>query len=119
MGSQEYFIHQPEMEKPAEFRGWRRSPSGEIVEIAPDTEGSLFSAALNLHFRWEDQLHSHVRLLRPYLPDGTPITTPMEEQHLRIEAETLAEAEVQRRRDVEVELEQLRAQLAKRENKNT
>ena len=119
MGSQEYFIHQPEMEKPAEFRGWRRSPSGEIVEIAPDTEGSLFSAALNLHFRWEDQLHSQVRLLRPYLPDGTPITTPMEEQHLRIEAETRAEAEAQRRRDVEVELEQLRAQLAKRENKNT
>ena len=114
------------MEKPAEFRGWRRSPSGEIVEIAPDTEGSLFSAALNLHFRWEDQLHSQVRLLRPYLPDGTPITTPMEEQHLRmeeqhlrIEAETRAEAEAQRRRDVEVELEQLRAQLAKHENKNT
>jgi hypothetical protein len=43
----------------------------------------------------------------------------MEEQHLRIEAETLAEAEAQRRRDIEVELEQLRAQLAKRENKNT
>ena len=31
MGSQEYFIHQPEMEKPAEFRGWRRSP--ECFEI--------------------------------------------------------------------------------------
>ena len=25
MGVEEYFIHQPEMEKPPEFRGWRRS----------------------------------------------------------------------------------------------
>ncbi len=85
MGAQEYFIHQPEMEKPAEFRGWRRSPSGDIVEIAPDAQGGLFSEALNLYFRWENQLETHVRLLRPYLPDGTPITTSTEEHHLRME----------------------------------
>ena len=90
MGCQEYFIHQPEMEKPAEFRGWRRSSSGAIVEIPADSEGGLFSESLNLYFRWTDQLDSHVRLLRPYLPDGTAITTSMEEQELRIEAETLA-----------------------------
>ncbi len=144
MGAQEYFIHQPEMEKPAEFRGWRRSPSGDIVEIAPDAQGGLFSEALNLYFRWENQLETHVRLLRPYLPDGTPITTSTEEHHLRMEehhlrmeeerlrmeeqhrrmeaerraaaAETLAAEETQRRQKAEGELERLRAQLANREN---
>ena len=132
MGSQEYFIHQPEMEKPAEFRGWRRSPSGDIVEIVPDAQGGLFSTALNLYFRWEDQLRTHVRLLRPYLPDGTPITTSMEEHHLRVEAETLVEAEAARRQTAETlaaaeaarrqkaeaELERLRAQLADQQNGN-
>ena len=147
MGAQEYFIHQPEMEKPAEFRGWRRSPSGNIVEIAPDAQGGLFSEALNLYFRWENQLHSHVRLLRPYLPDGTPITTSveeehfrkqeqhlrmeeqrrrmeeqrrrMEEQYLRQQAEALAAEEAQRRQELEVELERLRRQLANSQDSNT
>ena len=112
MGVQEYFIHQPEIEKPPEFHGWRRSSSGDIIEIEPDAEGGLFSEALNLYFRWEDQLDTHVRLLRPYLPDGTPITTSMEEHDLRVEAETLAAAEAERRMEVEAELERLRAQLA-------
>lgn len=112
MGVAEYFIHQPEMAKAAEFRGWRRGPSGSIVEISPDAEGGLFSEALNLYFRWEVQPVSHVRLLRPYLPDGTPITTSMEERQLRVEAETLAAAEARRRREVEAELTRLRAQLA-------
>ena len=130
MGAQEYFIHQPEMEKPAEFSGWQRSPSGDILEIEPDAQGGLFSEALNLWFRWEDQLETHVRLLRPYLPDGTPITTSLEEHHLRIEAQQLrmeeqqlrvaAEAraveETQRRREVEAELERLRSQLALESN---
>ena len=138
MGAEEYFIHQPEMKKPAEFRGWRRLPSGDILEIFPDAEGGLFSEALNLYFRWEDQRHSHVRLLRPYLPDGTAITTSMEEHHLRVAAEagqqaaetratqetqrrqaaeTRATQEAQRRQEIETELEQLRAQLApRREN---
>ena len=87
MGVQEYFIHQPDMERPIEFRGWRRRASGDIVEIAPDAQGGLFSEALNLYFRWENQLDTHVRLLRPYLPDGTPITTSTAEHHLRVEAE--------------------------------
>ena len=133
MGAQEYFIHQPEMKKPSEFRGWRRNPVGDIVEITPDAQGGLFSEALNLYFRWADQLDTHVRLLRPYLPDGTPITTSieehhlrmeeqhlrmeeqhlrMEEQRLRIEAETRAAEEAQRRREAEIELERLRKQLA-------
>ena len=132
MGCQEYFIHQPEMEKPAEFRGWRRSSSGTIMEMPADREGSLFSESLNLYFRWEDQLDSHVRLLRPYLPDGTAITTSIEEQELRIEAEmlaadetqrrqeaeALAAAETQRRMALETELERLRAQLAERQDEN-
>lgn len=125
MGVQEYFIHQPEMEKPSEFRAWRRSASGDIVEMVPDAEGGLFSEALNLYFRWSEQQRTHVRLLRPYLPDGTPITTSMEEHHLRIEeqhmrmeAETLAAEEAQRRREVEAELERLRAQLADHQDEN-
>ena len=132
MGVQEYFIHQPEMKKPAEFRGWRRNPSGGIVELTPDAQGGLFSEALNLWFRWVDQLDTHVRLLRPYLPDGTPITTSMEEHHLRVAAEELvseeserrqaaerlAREETERRQAIEAELERLQAQLANRENEN-
>ncbi|MDE0637376.1 MAG: Uma2 family endonuclease [Candidatus Poribacteria bacterium] len=135
MGVQEFFIHQPEMDKPAEFFGWRRCASGDIVEIVPDAAGGLFSEALKLWFRWEDQLDTHVRLLRPSLPDGTPINTSVEEehlreqeQHLRMEAEARAEeaearaeeAEMQvreeseRRQALETELERLRAQLPKR-----
>ena len=107
IGVQEYFIHQPELKKPAEFYGWKRNPSGNIVEIVPDAKGGLFSEALNLWLRWEEQLDTQVRLLRPYLPDGTPITTSMEEHHLRVAAETRAQ-------ELETELEQLRAQLANR-----
>ena len=102
IGVQEYFIHQPEMDKPPEFCGWRRGASGRIVEIVPDADGSLFSETLNLSFQWTDQLHSHVRLLRPYLPDGTPITTSMEEHHLRVAAETLAAEEAARREAAEI-----------------
>ena len=125
MGVQEYFIHQPEMKKPAEFRGWRRSPSSGISEILPDAQGGLFSETLNLLFRWEDILPNEVRLLRPYLPDGTPITTSMEEEHLRmeeqrmrLEAETLAAEETTRRREAEAEVERLRAQLADRQDRS-
>ncbi len=132
IGVQEYFIHQPEMNKPPEFRGWRRGASGGIVEIVPDADGGLFSETLNLSFQWTDQLQSHVRLLRPYLPDGTPITTSMEEHHLRVAAETLAaeeaarreaaemlaRGEAERRRALELELERLRAALATRQDES-
>ena len=118
IGVQEYFIHQPEMEKPPEFRGWRRIPSGGMVEIAPDERGGLFSEALNLWFRREDQLNTHARLLRPYLPDGTPITTSGEEHHLRVEAQALAAEEAERRQEAEAELERLRAQLANRQEES-
>ena len=126
IGVQEYFVHQPELKKPAEFRGWRHSLSGGIIEMETDPQGGLFSEALNLYFRSEEQHHTHVRLLRPYLPDGTPITTSLEEHHLREaaqahaeeealrrqDAEKLAATEVQRRKDAEAELEKLRTQLA-------
>ena len=142
IGVQEYFIHRPEMEKPAEFRGWRRSPSDNIVEMDPDAEGGLFSEVLNLWFRWKEDQTTHVRLLRPYLPDDTPITTSMEEKHLREqekhlreqeqhlrmeeqqmrmeaearaeEAERIAKEEAERRQALETELEHLRAQLPNR-----
>ena len=89
-----------------------------------------------------NQHHSHVRLLRPYLPDGTPITTSIEERNLhaaakkrveaaelrteaaelrveaerdlRAEAEARAVAETDRRQALERELEQLRRQLENR-----
>ena len=89
MDVDEYFIHQPDLERPPEFLGWRRSSSGGIVGIAPDDQGGLFSESLNLWLRWEEQ-PSDVRLLRPYLPDGTPILTSVEEQHLRVEAQEMA-----------------------------
>ena len=124
IGVEEYFIHQPEGDKPPEFHGWRRNAAGEIEGIPPDAEGGLFSHSLNLWFRWEDYI-GNVRLLRPYLPDGTPITTSEEEVQLREEAQAHAKAETERRREaearaqqeaervqqIELELEQLRAQL--------
>jgi Uma2 family endonuclease len=130
IGVQEYFIHQPELKKPAEFHGWQRSPSGNIIEIVQDAEGGLFSEALNLWFRWKDDHTTDVRLLRPYLPDGTPITTSIEEAHLhqqekdlreqekylRVEAEAMAAAEAERRRELEIEIERLRTQLADKQN---
>ncbi|MDE0484552.1 MAG: Uma2 family endonuclease [Candidatus Poribacteria bacterium] len=137
IGVQEYFIHQPELKKPAEFRGWQRSPSGNIIEMVPDAEDGLFSEALNLWFRWVDNHTTHVRLLRPYLPDGTPITTSMEEEHLRLQekhlreeaeamaaeeaerrqkAEAMVAEEAERRRELETELERLRTQLANQQN---
>ena len=133
MGVSEYFLHQPDLREPFEFRGWHRDATGNIVEMFPDSEGVLFSEALNLYFQCEDQFHSQVRLLRPYLPDGTPIPTSMEEQHLRMEeqhlrmeeqhlrmeaervaaaAERHAALETHRRQELEAELERLRRQLA-------
>lgn len=125
IGVQEYFIHQPEMKKPAEFHGWQRSTSGEIIEIEPDAAGGLFSEALNLWLRWEDDLTTHVRLLRPYLPDGTPIDTSMEikhqldheknlreeEQMLREEAQMLRDEEQHHRREAEAKVGELEAEL--------
>ena len=126
MGVSEYFVHQPDLREPFEFRGWHRDHKGDIVEMFPDSEGVLFSEALNLYFQCENRVRSQVRLLRPYLPDGTPIPTSMEEQHFRMEeqhlrmeaervaaaAEQRAASETQRRRELEIELERLRMQLA-------
>ena len=135
MGVQEFFIHQPEMNKTAEFFGWCRRGSGDIVDIVPDAAGGLFSEALNLWFRWEEDQTTRVRLLRPSLPDGTPINTSVEEEQLReqeqkmrleeqqmrleaearaTEAERIAKEEMERRQALEDELENLRAQIANR-----
>ena len=119
IGVEEYFIHQPEGAKPPEFRGWCRSPSGEIEEIEPDAQGGLFSHSLNMWLRWEYQPVSEVRLLRLYLPDGTPIPTSLElkaiaedEKQRRQQAEAVVQVEIQRRQQLESELEQLRAEMA-------
>ena len=146
MGVAEYFIHQPNMNRSIEFRGWRRDASGDIVEIEKEADGGLFSASLNLYFRWELHEAWELRLLRPYLPDGTAITTSMEEHHLRVAAEELvageaerrqaaerlareeaeqrqaaerlAREEAERRQAAEAELERLRAQLTNSENES-
>ncbi len=98
MGAKEYFIHQPDLTKPAEFRGWYRDTSGEIIEMIADTPRTLFSKSLNLSFKWKVDVDLDVRLLRPYLPDGTPITTSIEEKQLREEEKQLRE-EAQHQRD--------------------
>lgn len=138
IGVQEYFVHQPEMEKPPVFRGWRRSSTGIITEVSQHEQGGLFSEALNLWFRWENQYNTHVRLLRPYLPDGTPIPTSMENHYLKMglirfsEVETpwlkearrqqkVAEkaiAEAMRRHELRTEIERLRKELANQQNDN-
>ena len=97
IGVQEYFIHQPDTERPEEFRGWRRRGPGDIIEIEPDASGALFSEALNLRLQWEYRPGEEIRLLRPYLPDGTPISTSIEMQHLKETAERQAETEATRR----------------------
>ena len=121
MGVEEYFIHQPAMTEPSEFRGWRRDPSGAIVEMAPDEQGGLFSESLNLWLRWEAR-ENDVRLLRPYLPDGTPITTSMEEHHLRVEAEEIAveaEARAVEAQEIAAEEAELRRAETRRRQEET
>ena len=107
MGVREYFIHQPDSNKPAEFRGYKRTTSGRIQELPPGVNGELFSETLNLLFRWEVRADG-LRLLRAYLPDGTPLTTSAEEARLRkqsdaiaTEATEMAAEELQRRRSAE------------------
>ncbi len=127
MGAKEYFIHQPDLESPAEFRGWYRDTSGEIIEMKSDTPRTLFSERLNLLFTWNVDMDLNVRLLRPYFPDGAPITTSIEESVLRKEAQQQRDKEKQQREIAEAqvaeqaelireqadELERLRQQLGK------
>ena len=111
MGVQEFFIHQPEMNKTAEFFGWCRRGSGDIVDIVPDAAGGLFSEALNLWFRWEEDQTTRVRLLRPSLPDGTPINTSVEEEQLREQEQQMRMEEQQMRMEeqqMRMEEQQLR-----------
>jgi hypothetical protein len=114
IGMQEYFVHQPEGNKPPEFREFRRTAEGEIIEIESDEWGWLFSKVLNLWFAPEDQ-PDKVRLMRPYYPDGAPLPTYDEVKQERdrfkreaVEAETKARAEAEAHAELESELERLR-----------
>jgi len=134
IGMKEYFIHQPSPDYPFEFRGWRRTEDGKIIEIEPDKRGWLFSETLNLWFLVEDQIDK-VRLMRPYQPNGEPIPTRQElidqstteadarrqavakaqlETEARQQAEARARAEAQARIELEAEIERLRVLLAER-----
>ncbi len=116
MGAKEYFIHQPDLTKPAEFRGWYRDTSGEIIEMIADTPRTLFSESLNLSFKWKVDVDLDVRLLRPYLPDGTPITTSIEEEQFRKEAQQLRDEEQQLREIAETKVEEQAGQLRDAKN---
>ena len=105
------FIHPPNLEEPAEFRGWYRDTSGEIVEMTQDTPRTLYSERLKLLFTWNIDMDLDVRLLRPYLLDGTPITTSIEEHTLRKTAEAKVEEQAEKIREQAAELERLRQQL--------
>ena len=111
MGAKEYFIHQPDLERPAEFRGWYRDTSGEIIEMTQDTPRTLFSERLNLLFKWNVEVDLEVRLLRLYLPDGTPMTTSIEVQELYEEEKRLREEDQQLREIAETKVEEQAAQL--------
>ena len=120
MGAKEYFIHQPDLERPAEFRGWYQDTSGEIIEMTQDTPRTLFSEKLNLLFTWEIDVDSGIRLLRPYFPDGKPINTSIEveqlheeEQQLREIAEAKVEEQAEKIQEQAAEIERLRQQLGK------
>jgi len=92
IGVLEYFVHQPEGTAPVEFYGWRRTPMG-IEEIPEDARELRKSEALDLWFGWEEQ-PDKVRLLRPYLPDGTPLPTLAEaHRHAREAVRAQREAE--------------------------
>ncbi len=116
MGAQEYFIHQPDLERPAEFRGWYRDTSGEIIEMTQDTPRTLFSERLNLLFKWNVEVDLEVRLLRLYLPDGTPMTTSIEVQRLYEEEKELREEEQQQREIAEAKAEEQAEQLRDAKN---
>ena len=99
IGILEYFVHQPEGTAPVEFRGWRRTQRG-IVEIPEDAREFRKSEALDLWFGWEEQ-PDKVRLLRPYLPDGTPLPTLTEAHRHAQEAEERAQDAIHAQREAE------------------
>ena len=89
MEAKEYFIHQPDLTEPAEFRGWYRDTSGEIIEMTQDTPRTLYSERLNLLFTWSVDVNLGVRYMRPYLPDRTVISTSIEVEQLHEEGKQL------------------------------
>ena len=130
IGVLEYFIHQPEGTAPVEFRGWHRTETS-IEEIPEDERELRKSEVLELWFGWEDQ-PDKVRLLRPYLPDGTPLPTLTEARRhaqeairaqreaeeraqkavrAQMEAEERAQEEIHKRAELEAELARLREEL--------
>lgn len=116
VGIYEYFIHQPAGDRPPEFRVWRRRGEG-YEEVLPDERGALYSEALKLWFMVE-KLPNKVRLMRPYLLDGTPLTTLGEAKAEAAEAKAqAAEATVRaveaeaRAAELEADIAQLRAVL--------
>ena len=109
IGVLEYFVHQPEGTAPVEFYGWRRTPMG-IEEIPEDARELRKSEALDLWFGWEEQ-PDKVRLLRPYLPDGTPLPTLAEaHRHAREAVRAQREAEERAQEAEERAQEAVRAQ---------
>jgi Uma2 family endonuclease len=117
IGIREYFIHQPATDRPFEFRAWQRQGEGH-EEIPHDERGGLYSEALNLWFSVEEDLDAEFRLMRPYLPDGTPIPTyeelKAEREAAKVKteiAETRAEAAEVRLAEARIEIEEMRTEV--------
>ena len=111
IGIHEYFIHQPEGERPPEFRGWRRRGDG-YEDISPDERGALHSEALNLLLSTED-LPNKLRFMRPYLPDGTPLVTLTESKAETAAARAEAAAATMRAEAAEARAAQLQADMVR------
>lgn len=85
--------------------------------MTQDTPRTLFSERLNLLFTWSVDVDLGVRFLRPYLPDGTIITTSIEEEQLREEEKQLREEAEQQREEAQQQREIAEAKVEEQEEK--
>jgi hypothetical protein len=99
--AREYLYSNPPV---GDLRLWRSGPHGyELVPVQPN--GRVQSAAVSLEFGIEEGY------LRAYTPEGERLRT-------HLESESLLAQEVQRREEIERQLAEARAQLARRGRRN-
>jgi Uma2 family endonuclease len=98
-GVQEYALFTPYLKKGATLQGYRRRADGNFAAWRPDAEGRLWSDLLGLY------LVVRGRMVQAYTADGTLLLTP-------------EQADVERRR-AEAEVERLRRELERYQNRET
>lgn len=115
----EYFAYDPDTK---ELRGWRLHERV-YQEIVPDARGWLWSQELDVWLgKWDGEYERvEATWLRLYDAQGALIPTGAEAERARAEQEMLArQAAETRARELEAELEKLRAELARHsKNKST